>query len=451
MLPTNVMSFMKKMVAPEDAPAQHTPDNTGTFGKLKQTLSSSLLTAQDKVTKMSPRPSLVPDITSDTTTATTTNESLTVHAQQQQTNQNSAQKVDPAKPPSRAGACRVCLKSFKPDDYSKTCIECEQRVCEDCATSYAEFEDPKTWRCSVCKRKMASRVCIPQDSTDSMLDVPVLEALQRRHSDVKLGSSVQLSTGNGLGLAPPRSPELRRHSDVSPASLKELEKLKGTKTPNDEWGKGRSTAPSRSSSPPRRGDFDIPPIRIGSRRQSRVARQHSYDDEIKIAGPGGGSQTDLGLGIPSIPRRASAYDVFAPGILAAAAQAAAQAGGAPPSRRASFRIAATDDMPQNDNSPSPDNGSPVLMVEEDRRMRRRGSQLPDIAALRDRGAIPTSINLTPTPFQPPALEDLEAPRRQTSMDGEAIKIVIHDVDSGPICASKRRVVLRRDPTDKAHR
>lgn len=76
---------------------------------------------------------------------------------------------------------------------------------------------------------------------------------------------------------------------------------------------------------------------------------------------------------------------------------------------------------------------------------------PDIAALRDRGALPTTISLTPAPFQPPALEDLEAPRRQTSMDGEAIKIVIHDVDSGPICASKRRVILRRDPTDKAHR
>lgn len=75
---------------------------------------------------------------------------------------------------------------------------------------------------------MASRVCIPQDSTDSMLDVPVIEALQRRHSDVKLGSSQQLSTGNGLGLAPPRTPELRRHSDVSPASIKELEKVKCT-------------------------------------------------------------------------------------------------------------------------------------------------------------------------------------------------------------------------------
>lgn len=59
--------------------------------------------------------------------------------------------------------------------------------------------------------------------------------------------------------------------------------------------------------------------------------------------------------------------------------------------------------------------------------------------------------LNPTPYHAPALEDLEAPRRQTSLDGEAIKIVIHDVDSGPICASKRRVVLRRDPTDKAHR
>lgn len=53
------------------------------------------------VTKMSPRPSLVPD-TLDTT-AVTTNESLTASSQaqqqQQQTNQNSAQKVDPAKPP----------------------------------------------------------------------------------------------------------------------------------------------------------------------------------------------------------------------------------------------------------------------------------------------------------------------------------------------------------------
>lgn len=72
--------------------------------------------------------------------------------------------------------------------------------------------------------------------------------------------------------------------------------------------------------------------------------------------------------------------------------------------------------------------------------------------MRDRGALPTAlIPMNSAPFQAPALEDLEAPRRQTSLDGEAIKIVIHDVDSGPIVASKRRVVLRKDPSDKAHR
>ena len=38
--------FSVKMVATEES--QQNTENTGTFGKLKQTLSSSLLTAQDK-------------------------------------------------------------------------------------------------------------------------------------------------------------------------------------------------------------------------------------------------------------------------------------------------------------------------------------------------------------------------------------------------------------------
>lgn len=36
------------MVTADETPTQNSPENTGTFGKLKQTLSSSLLTAQDK-------------------------------------------------------------------------------------------------------------------------------------------------------------------------------------------------------------------------------------------------------------------------------------------------------------------------------------------------------------------------------------------------------------------
>ncbi|ENN80843.1 hypothetical protein YQE_02749, partial [Dendroctonus ponderosae] len=67
---------------------------------------------------------------------------------------------------------------------------------------------------------------------------------------------------------------------------------------------------------------------------------------------------------------------------------------------------------------------------------------PDVGGLRP------AVPVRPTP----ALEDLEAaPRRQASVDAEAIRIVIHDVDSGSSSAAQKRVILRRDPSDKAHR
>lgn len=148
---------------------------------------------------------------------------------------------------------------------------------------------------------MSSRICIPQDSTDSNLDVPVLEALQRRHSDVKLNTNV---VNHQIGLAPPRSPELRRHSDVSPATIKELEKLKGgtksTSTTNEgEWDSIKGNIPNR---------IEIePPTRVGSRRQSiRVSRQHSYDDDIQknaIANMNTDMEITLGLAPGQIPRR----------------------------------------------------------------------------------------------------------------------------------------------------
>lgn len=148
---------------------------------------------------------------------------------------------------------------------------------------------------------MSSRICIPQDSTDSNLDVPVLEALQRRHSDVKLNTN---NVSSQIGLVPPRSPELRRHSDVSPATIKELEKLKGgggggTKTSESEWDSIKGNVPSR---------IEIePPTRAGSRRQSiRVSRQHSYDDDIQknaIANMNAEADLNIGLAPGQIPRR----------------------------------------------------------------------------------------------------------------------------------------------------
>lgn len=206
------------MVTTETTTTPETPDAGTAFGKLRQTLSSSLLTAQDRVTKMTPRPSLIPDVQEPNIEPVVT--------PTQPTPTSTVPKTEPGKPPSRAGACRVCLKAFKPDDFSRTCSECTQRVCDDCA-SYSKLdanEDQSSWKCSVCRRRIQSRAAVmTQDSTDSLLEVPTMnEPIQRRHSDVKLGGSSDMSRS---GLAPPRSPELRRHSDVSPASMKDLEKV----------------------------------------------------------------------------------------------------------------------------------------------------------------------------------------------------------------------------------
>lgn len=166
---------------------------------------------------MTPRPSIIPDV-----------EPYTSAAEEKPAPSPTppAPKPEPGKPPSRAGACRVCLKAFKPNDFSRTCAECTQRVCEDCASysKLAEDEDPTDWKCSVCRRKLQSRAALQQDSSESLLEIPIQE-LQRRHSEARLGGGGGLTPGMGSGLAPPRSPELRRHSDVSPASLKELEKV----------------------------------------------------------------------------------------------------------------------------------------------------------------------------------------------------------------------------------
>nr|XP_024214691.1 regulating synaptic membrane exocytosis protein 1 isoform X3 [Halyomorpha halys] len=523
MLPSNVVSFVKKgqklvmnrvmedyarMVTPEGQAQEDT-----TLSKLRHTLSTSLMTAQDKVTNKlsSAKP---PEAAAQPEPVKPPEEPPPPKPKQE------------GKPVSRHGACRVCLKSFKPDEFSKTCGECQQKVCEDCASySKPDENQDEAWRCSICRRRAASRsqaMAHGQDSTDSLLDAPVLEALQRRHSDVKIGGGSLAPTSTGL--APPRSPELRRHSDVSPASLKELEKqtwpdqiyehdeelsnedmtpspptysrfsnaelsdhlgnsplteevLIRKRSAGDkdtavlkvaserEWrskGRGspqgsRATSPSverrpfvppqqplitKTEEPPQLGEVEQDDVwrrsQASRRRKSRVQKQHSYDEETK---PTAAPAAEPGLGLPAaLPRRASAYDVYAPLPTTAS-----------PARRSSFRAPPQQEPDDgNGSSPlSPENAS-ALCVEEDRRQRRRGSQLPDITAIR--GSQTRASIAAPVA----RVADTEAMRRQTSVtDGEAIKIVIHDVDCdasfGSRTTSKRRVNLRRDPTDKAHR
>lgn len=69
--------------------------------------------------------------------------------------------------------------------------------------------------------------------------------------------------------------------------------------------------------------------------------------------------------------RASAYDVFAPSVLNSAAGISAN----PSSRRSSFRATTQESNMYKETSPSPEKNDSGLFVEEDRRMRRRGSQL----------------------------------------------------------------------------
>lgn len=95
-----------------------------------------------------------------------------------------------------------------------------------------------------------------------------------------------------------------------------------------------------------------------ARRKSRIGRQHSYDEEIKNAGSTQAPSMEPGLGLPvSLPRRASAYDVYAVrqgegldarAMAAAVAAVSGQGGVAVPpvgGRRSSFRIAAKQEDP----------------------------------------------------------------------------------------------------------
>lgn len=83
---------------------------------------------------MSPRPSLIPDATET--------QPLTVQSDALESEPSSSslfEKNESNKTPNRAASCRVCLKSFKKDDFYKTCFECKYRVCDDCA-SYSKMD-----------------------------------------------------------------------------------------------------------------------------------------------------------------------------------------------------------------------------------------------------------------------------------------------------------------------
>jgi hypothetical protein len=112
------------------------------------------------VNKMSPnqRPSIIPDAHTIETLHHVQSSSIletrtTAEKEPESTTNLNNEKNEPNKTANRAreSSCRVCLKSFKPDDFSKTCYECKYRVCEDCA-SYSKM----VMYCSDCRRRRVS-------------------------------------------------------------------------------------------------------------------------------------------------------------------------------------------------------------------------------------------------------------------------------------------------------
>ncbi|XP_076279838.1 regulating synaptic membrane exocytosis protein fife isoform X2 [Lasioglossum baleicum] len=393
--------------------------------------------------------------------------------------------------------CRVCRKSFAPEENSRICCECQQKVCDDCASysTTTNSDDPSSWRCSICRRKIASRdqPIMTQESTDSLLEVPVLEALQRRHSDARLGcqSGSQLG-GLGSGLLPSRSPEWRRHSDASPAILKELEKVAGERREDIRWerdldrkSKSRATSPDRHQvergragstqwvavEPPSAVSAVPVPVpddeeerrsrgrwTVGGRPPPRMTRQRSYDDEMKNAD----QIKEPCLKLPTmLTRRVSAYDVLytAPGggpDAGVGAVAGAGVGGLnamaimATQQRASisaqgnrkpgmpYEVGSEDETMMNLDpvlqvpvvSPTVVSQQPILLPDQERRNRRKGSQLPDIKAIKAlASAVPGAVKVPPPVVNRVAAEDRELTRQGSLVDGESIKIVIHHADN----------------------
>ncbi|CAG0879020.1 unnamed protein product [Darwinula stevensoni] len=136
-----VVSFMKKVVGNEGSPG----DGVGGIGggeegkltKLRATLASGLSSAATLRRGDHQFSSL--QACADAYSATPP-----VHFQASESGQTLLEKLEDRSMDangslkSKAGpSCRVCVKSIDEDEFHRTCMECKQLICEDCA-SYSE-------------------------------------------------------------------------------------------------------------------------------------------------------------------------------------------------------------------------------------------------------------------------------------------------------------------------
>ncbi|CAG7829163.1 unnamed protein product [Allacma fusca] len=147
MLPTNVVSFMKKMVSNTEGVNANQFGGTsnssgaGAIGRLRQTLQQAQETVSNRL--QAAKPQQAPGY-----------QNQQQYQQPETPTQDVQQNVIPASEekentesprPGSAGRCRVCVKAMKPDEYSRECTECGLKVCDDCASYSNNAEGNEVW------------------------------------------------------------------------------------------------------------------------------------------------------------------------------------------------------------------------------------------------------------------------------------------------------------------
>ncbi|CAL8070927.1 unnamed protein product [Orchesella dallaii] len=249
MLPTNVMSFMKKMVSNTEAMnanqfigSSNTSSSSsqggsgGALGRLRQSLQQAQESVSNRLTQT--RAGYQPQPTDQQA-----NESISTADSQQNVTQTSTTSSEEkenqeAARPGDAGRCRVCVKAMKPDEYFKECTECSLRVCDDCA-SYSSTADGNEikWRCSVCRRRgvaiIARRVQPGIEQSEVLEGLGCETTIRKSPDNRRLQNSGRADSETEVLLLAPKPSDVRRHSDVPLRDIAKFQAISAATSQHD--------------------------------------------------------------------------------------------------------------------------------------------------------------------------------------------------------------------------
>ncbi|XP_064486895.1 regulating synaptic membrane exocytosis protein 1-like isoform X2 [Ornithodoros turicata] len=399
--------------------------------------------------QQTPQPLLPISSPPSSTTTTTTSTSMPPQAV--------AACLSPAPP------CRICRKGIQASEPSHTCNECKQLVCDDCASYSRQDQRDGGWRCSCCRRRQSHDRLGPPPGA-GMHRVPSVRRMTERIVQEGTSTTGHVGAGGPRGsfmLSEPLKEALRLEMQMADSLAPPSRPIvkRGSYAGQTEWQRNGL----RSSSPERRHSYQkqerassessleeeyLPrPGRL--RRKSRMQRNRSHvpADEEDSDGNDRRSNTSSSSALDSLEaERTHRLDVL---------------------RRYSSESSDVSDLSRGALESSPDERRSIPSVTVDAiggvslldEMRRcsTGSALPRIPIPENQLSLfpgpPHGTGSTHSLDLP--REELGKPERRASApEGDNIKIVIDDVDSGgpaPAAPLVKRILLKRDPADTGAR